>query len=149
MKADKILVPTDFSDLSEPVLKYATAFARDTGAKLLIAHVQEPLSAYGGGAEMPYTLPGVDGAALRHRLETVAPTDPSVAFEHRFAVGDLASEIVRLAEDEGVDLIVIGTHGRTGLMRLVMGSVAEAVVRHARCPVLTVKQPIPAAVESG
>jgi len=59
--------------------------------------------------------------------------------------GDVATEILRLAQETGSDLIVMGTHGRTGLARLLMGSVAEQVVRKAPCPVLTVKTPFPAA----
>jgi len=66
-----------------------------------------------------------------------------VRFEHKLLVGDPASAIVEAAEEENVDLIVLGTHGRTGLTRLLMGSVAENVVRKAKCPVLTVKHPSP------
>ena len=60
-------------------------------------------------------------------------------------IGDEAEEIVHLAQEEGYDLIVIGTHGRTGLGRLLMGSVAEKVLRRAPCPVLTIKHPFPGA----
>jgi len=67
------------------------------------------------------------------------PTDPAVPYEHHLLIGNPATAIVHLAETENVDLIVLPTHGRTGLMRLLMGSVAEEVVRKARCPVLTVK----------
>ena len=73
-------------------------------------------------------------------LEAVVPTDPTVPYEHRLITGDPATAIARLAEEEQADLIVMGTHGRTGLTRLLMGSVAEAVVRRAPCPVLTYKQ---------
>ena len=78
---------------------------------------------------------------LKIMLKDVVPKDPNVAFEHRLISGDPATAISRLAESEGVDMIILGTHGRTGLMRAVMGSVAEAIVRHAACPVLTFKQP--------
>jgi len=75
------------------------------------------------------------------------PSDPSVSFEHKLLAGDPAAAIVEAADQENVDLIVLGTHGRTGLTRLLMGSVAENVVRKAKCPVLTVKHPsaVPAA----
>jgi nucleotide-binding universal stress UspA family protein len=63
----------------------------------------------------------------------------SIRFEHKLLMGTAADEIVRAAEEGGVDLIVIGTHGRTGLKRVLMGSVAEAVMRRATCPVLTLK----------
>jgi nucleotide-binding universal stress UspA family protein len=69
-------------------------------------------------------------------LEEVKPTDPSVPFTHRLTMGDPAGEIVRIAAEEGVDMIVLGTHGRSGISRMLMGSVAEGVVRRAPCPVL-------------
>jgi universal stress protein A len=141
MHADKILFPTDFSPASEHALRWATSLARDSGATICIIHVEEPPMAYGGG-EM-YV--GFDDAStkeeLRRVLVQVVPTDHNVAFDHKLLVGDPADAIVHEAEAEGADLIVMGTHGRTGLTRLLMGSVAEAVVRRAKCPVLTVKQP--------
>lgn len=140
MQAKKILFPTDFSTSSDAALKYATTLAKERGAKLSIVHVEEPPAAYGGG-EMYYGLPDPDVAALKKMLEAIQPTDPLVPFEHRLVTGLPAREIVELAKEEGVDLIVMGTHGRTGLGRLLMGSVAEAVVRRAPCPVLTFKEP--------
>jgi len=139
MNAHKILFPTDLSPASEFCLQQATDLARARGATLLICHVEEPPLAYGGG-ELYYGLP-VEQRDLRTALEAVVPTHSAVPFEHRLRSGDPASEIVRLAEEEAVELIVLGTHGRTGLKRLLMGSVAEAVVRRATCPVLTIKQP--------
>ena len=78
-----------------------------------------------------------------HLLEKIVARDARAGFvyEHRLVTGDPASSIVNLAEMEGADLIVMGTHGRTGFSRLLMGSVAELVVRRAKCPVLTFKQP--------
>ena len=69
-------------------------------------------------------------------LQDVCPHDLDISFEHRLVMGDPASEIVRVAKEEHPELVVLGTHGRTGLSRILMGSVAEAVVRHAPCPVL-------------
>jgi len=69
-------------------------------------------------------------------LEAVKPSDPTVAFTHRLTMGDPASEIVRIAVEEGAEMIGLGTHGRSGMTRMLMGSVAEAVVRRAPCPVL-------------
>ncbi len=140
MDAKKVLFPTDFSTSSDAGLSHATSLARDAGAKMLIVHVEEPPTAYGGG-EMYYGIPEPDTAALQKMLEAVKPTDASVPYEHHLVVGDPATEIVRLAEEQGADMIVMGTHGRTGLSRLLMGSVAEAVVRRANCPVMTYKQP--------
>jgi len=140
MKMNKILFPTDFSHTGDAALVLATSLARDTGATMLIVHVEEPPHAYGGG-EMYYGMVDPDPAEQRRMLQQVVPTDPAVPFEHRLITGDPATGIVQLAKEEGADLIVLGTHGRTGFKRLVMGSTAEAVVRHASCPVLTYKQP--------
>ena len=138
MKLTTIVFPTDFSTLSDAALAYATSFARDTGARLLIVHVEEPPAAYGGG-EMYYGLPEPDTAALSAMLHKVVPPDARVPFEHRLLLGDPAAEIVELARGAYADLIVMASHGRTGLRRLLMGSVAEAVVRRAPCSVLTFK----------
>jgi len=140
MNARKILFPTDFSHLSDAALEHATALARDTGASLLIVHVEEPPLAYGGG-EMYYGVAEPDQAEVRRMTEAVKPSDPSVQYEHRLVNGSPADEIVRVAEEEHVDMIVIGTHGRTGLKRLLMGSTAEAVMRKAKCPVFVFKVP--------
>src|SRR5437016_7879524 len=142
MKAKKILFPTDFSAFGQEALRWATVLARDTGATMIIAHVEEPPMAYGGG-EMYFPAEEGDREELKQALVKIVPADPNVRFEHKLLAGDPASAIVEAAEQENADLIVIGTHGRTGLTRLLMGSVAEAVVRRAKCPVLTVKHPSP------
>lgn len=110
--------------------------ARDMDAKLLIVHVQEPPAAYGGG-ELYYGIPNPPTEEINRMLRDVVPTDPAVGYEHHLVMGPPADAIVDLAKEQGADLIVLGTHGRTGLMRLLMGSVAEAVVRRSPCPVLT------------
>jgi nucleotide-binding universal stress UspA family protein len=138
MNVRKILVPTDFSTLGKTALETATALARERRAKLLIVHAEEPPVAYGGG-ELYYGITEPSREEIRRMLSEVIPTDPAVEFEHRLLVGAPASAIVHLAEKEAVDMIVMPTHGRTGLLRLLMGSVAEEVVRKAKCPVLTVK----------
>ena len=138
MNAHKILYPTDFSTMGQTALEMATSLARDRGAKLLIAHVEEPPIAYGGG-ELYYGIEEPDRKDLQRMLSEVVPTDPAVGYEHRLLMGSPAGAIVHMAEQEGVELIVMPTHGRTGLLRLLMGSVAEEVVRKAPCPVLTVK----------
>jgi len=138
MKTEKILAPTDLSEASREALKYATVFARDTGARLIIAYVHEPATAFTAG-EPPAAAAVIDDESLKHRLAEIKPSDPDVPYEHRFLLGDPVHQICECADEEGVDMIVMGTHGRTGLSRLLMGSVAEAVVRRAHCPVLTVK----------
>ena len=138
-----ILFPTDFSEASEAALPFATSLARDWGATLLIAHVVEG-DKYPAGRwfEKEPKAPPEESTAL----ENIAPSDPSVAYERKLLFGpetenppNPAEEIVKLAEQENVDAIVIGTHGRSGLGHLLMGSVAESVLRHADCPVVTVK----------
>jgi len=138
MNIKRILFPTDFSHTGDAALAMATALARDSGATLIIAHVEEPPVAYGGG-EMYYGTPEPALEEIQRMLQEVKPQDLGVKFEHRLIAGDPAGAICRLAEELDVDLIIMGTHGRTGLSRLVMGSVAEAVVRRATCPVLTYK----------
>jgi nucleotide-binding universal stress UspA family protein len=139
MIARKVLFPTDFSDTGRHALELATSLARDGGGSLVIIHVEEPPLAYGGG-ELFY-VEEVDREELKRKLASVVPTDAAVPCTHKLLVGDPADAIIQVAETEEVDLIVMGTHGRRGLTRLLMGSVAEAVVRRATCPVLTVKQP--------
>jgi universal stress protein A len=141
MDAKKILVPTDFSDCSAEALEYATALARESGGTLLIVHAAEPLVPFGGD-EMYYGLLEADYHEIQRLLNELQPTDPAVTFQRRLLRGntEAAKKIVNYAKAENVDLIVMGTHGRTGLKRLLLGSVAEAVVRHAPCPVTLVKQ---------
>ena len=139
MNYHRILFATDFSPASEAALKYATALARDSGARLLIVHVEELPTPYAGG-EMMLPQPEYPNPEIRKMLEAVVPTDKNVAYEHHLLLGTAAEDIVRIATEEKADLSVIGTHGRTGLKRVLMGSVAEAVMRHAHCPVLTLKQ---------
>lgn len=141
MQANKILFPTDFSGSSEAALRLATSLAHDTGAQMLIVHVEDPPTPYAANEYMTPVMTDSAKRELAELLSNVVPTNPVVRYEHRILTGDPAREIVQLAAQESVDLIVMGTHGRTGLSRLLMGSVAETVVRRADCPVLTIKQP--------
>jgi nucleotide-binding universal stress UspA family protein len=138
-----ILHPTDFSAYSDYAFRLACSLARDYGARLTVLHVAEPAMAF--AAEGVLMLPSVaEPQMLRERLDQLQPADPKVQVEHRLVEGDAATEILQVAEATKCDMIVLGTHGRTGLGRFLMGSVAEQVVRRARCPVLTVKTPLPA-----
>jgi nucleotide-binding universal stress UspA family protein len=139
-KIQKVLFPTDFSPASDAVLRHATALARGNNATLLIVHVEEPPLAYGSG-ELFYGVSDFSTESLQKLLNKIVPPDPAVPVVRRLVMGDPATEIPRVAKEENVDLIVMGTHGRTGLKRLLMGSVAELVVRRAPCAVLTVRQP--------
>jgi nucleotide-binding universal stress UspA family protein len=144
-----ILCPTDFSEPSRPAFDLACALARDYGAELVVAHVMPPPLTIGSGGVL-MAPPLTDATELRSRLEQVRPADPGVAVRHRLTAGHPLSTsaeaegILAVAAEEKADLIVMGTHGRGGLSRLLTGSVAEAVLRKAPCPVLTVKAPLPA-----
>jgi universal stress protein A len=148
MKLRSILLPTDFSECASHALSYATDLARDSGAKLLCVHVIEPVMPTVGYTGITEPLPVAD---ISEQMETSATRElPKIAgceecagleVEEVIAHGDPATEIVRTAEERGCDLIVISSHGRTGLGRILFGSTAEAVVRHAPCPVLVVKPP--------
>jgi nucleotide-binding universal stress UspA family protein len=135
-----ILHPTDFSDRSKFAFGLACSLARDYGARLVVLHVAEPPMAVAGEGVLMLP-PAFDLEPLREQLQQLRPEDPKLPAEHRLVQGDAATEILRVAEEAKCDLIVMGTHGRTGLGRLLMGSVAEQVVRKASCPVLTVKTP--------
>lgn len=139
MLAKNILFPTDFSHTGDAALAFAAMLAREGNSRLIIAHAEEPPLAYGGG-EMYYGIPEPSTEELMRMLHAVKPSDPAVRCEYRLVMGDPADAMVLLAEEENVDLIVLGSHGRTGLSRLLMGSVAEAIVRKAHCPVLVYKQ---------
>jgi nucleotide-binding universal stress UspA family protein len=135
MARNVILFPTDFSTASDAALSHAEALAKQTSASLLILHVEEPPLAYGAG-ELYYGLPEPSSERILKMLEQITPTDPMISFKHRLTIGDPAGEIVRIAGEEGVQMIVLGTHGRSVISRMLMGSVAETVVRRAPCPVL-------------
>lgn len=135
----RILVPTDFSDASDVALDYARSLAAQLGASVELLHVlEDPFVAEGLLAEAYVTEgPSVRADLLadaRARLEHRAT--PGVTTTVLFGRG--AATIVDYAAHSDANLIVMGTHGRTGLAHLVMGSVAESVVRTARCPVLTI-----------
>lgn len=139
-----LLFATDFSAQSEAAFPLACALARDYKARLLIIHVMPvPTVAYTMG-NMAVIEPEGTKDEVRQRLEEFDPKDARVAVEHLIAQGDPATEILEAARIASCDLIVIGTHGRSGIMRMLAGSVAEKVLRHAPCPVLTVRSPAPA-----
>jgi len=132
-----ILHPTDFSEHSRQAFELACALARDYGARLVLLHVAVPLEVVGEGVLVPILLD--NQTELKEKLHGLAAPHGNLRVEHRFERGDAATEILQVAQKVRADLIVMGTHGRTGLGRLLMGSVAEQVVRRAPCPVLTVK----------
>src|SRR4051794_20614487 len=145
MAAKQILYATDYSPASLHALQFATWLAHCTGSKLLIVHVSD-LEQYPVG-ELFNEQPEPDGQELT-KLKAVVPDDPTIACEHYLLYGEPGSAkitkpadvIVRFANTHRVDMIVLGTHGRTGLLHLLMGSVAESVIRHACCPVISIRQ---------
>ncbi len=139
-----ILYATDFSAQSETAFPLAVALARDYGARLFIAHVRPVATVAYTVGNMALIEPEGSAEEVRERLKQFDPKDPRIAVEYLVAEGDPATELLDMARKSGCDLIVIGTHGRTGFSRLLAGSVAEQVLRHAPCPVLTVRTPIPA-----
>ena len=139
-----ILHPTDFSQRSEFALNMASALARDYSANLIILHVaQSPVIMFTEGIIPPSAEGHLE--EVREQLARVEPADPNVNVVHQLVEGNPATEILHVAEMMNVDLIVMGTHGRHGLKRFLMGSVAEYVMERAACPVLTVKTPVPGA----
>jgi nucleotide-binding universal stress UspA family protein len=147
MQINSILLPTDFSECAGHALSYAASLARKFSASIICVHVIEPVMPTVGYTGLTEPLPIAD---LSEQLEESAERElPKVAacrecegleIEEVIAHGDAAAEIVRVAQERKVDLIVIASHGRTGLGRILFGSTAESVVRHAPCPVLVVKQ---------
>jgi nucleotide-binding universal stress UspA family protein len=140
-----ILHPTDFSERSLHAFRLACALARDYQARLVVVHVgSPPVIVYGGGVVPPE--PQRYEEELREKLHQLQADDPKVRVEHRLTIGgDPSAEILRVAQEVQSDVIIMGTHGWTGLGRLLMGSVAEQVVRKAPCPVLTLRLPFPQA----
>ena len=137
MSSYKILFPTDFSPASYAALDVAASLARDRDATLIVAHCEETPLGF-GGRELPLSKDVDDD--LQAMLSEVLGGMKGIPYEKRLLRGDPGRTIVKLADKEDVNLIVLGTHGRTGLKRVLMGSVAEAVIRNSTCPVLTIRQ---------
>lgn len=147
---ERILVPTDFSPSSHAALGYAVYLASRMGSAVEVLHVIEQPEeleegakvVVEGGAPKPIAQVLRDKAeeAMRRFLSDV-PGSRGVSFKARIELGKSAETTLEIATNERFDLIVMGTHGRTGLARVVVGSVAEKVIRSAPCPVMTVRVP--------
>jgi nucleotide-binding universal stress UspA family protein len=139
-----ILVPIDFSEFSQKALAHAVPLAEKFGAKITLVHVVEPsiypetllVSPEREEMNIQFT---VDG---RNLLETLRreKIDPAIPSDAIVLVGRPYAQIIEAAQSKNADLIVIATHGYTGLKHVLLGSTAERVVRHATCPVLTVRE---------
>jgi universal stress protein A len=143
-----ILHPTDFSESAKHALRLACCLARDQEARLVVLHV------------VPYTFPSVSSMMmpvpqiqaeesatdvqkeLQDKMEMMMPACKALPVEYRVEAGDVVERILAVAVEVDAGLIVLGTHGRTGLGRVFMGSVAEQVVRKAPSSVLAVKTPV-------
>jgi len=144
-----ILVATDFSPASAAALTYGRELASSFGAELLVAHVAGNVLTrpYAGGDGISFVDPNLQlelETGAHRQLEAVISTEDRKQRRARgfvLASNAPAAAIVEFANEEGVDLIVLGTHGRGAVAHLLMGSVAERVVRTASCPVLTVRRP--------
>ena len=140
----RILCPIDFSDASQAALETAAEVARRYGARVALFHAY-PVPGYtfpdGSFVASSKMLDELTAQAARHMAEwkTRAEGMGMAQVEVATAIGEPAHEILAFAKAQGADLIVLGTHGRTGLQHALMGSVAERVVRRATCPVLTVR----------
>jgi nucleotide-binding universal stress UspA family protein len=144
------LFAADFSEPSRAAFRIACSLATGPDAKVIALHVVEPGPGHGGpdafgkAGALPPPAHGCDSPPdeeIHARLRRDYPPDPRVAVDYLVRHGTAAGEILREAADRGVELIALGTHGRTGLGRLLTGSVAEAVLRGARCPVLALRSP--------
>jgi universal stress protein A len=140
----KILVPVDLSPVSQSVVDWAASLAKGRGASLVVLNVQEPV-VDGLVGEVYLPVPIKENPITRRLLLALHPADKSVPVEHRTATGVACEQICQAAREEDADLIVMGSHGRTGLSRLLVGSVAESVMRHACCPVMIIKDAAAAA----
>ncbi len=147
MPTSKIVFCTDFSENSAPARELCLEYAQAFGAELVIVHVINswagfPAYSEGLPIDMRDIVKGMEEAA-KANLESLAMECSRVVKNVKtcIRVGVPAQEIVNLADEEAADLIVMGTHGWTGIKHLVLGSTAENVVRTANCPVLTVRAP--------
>lgn len=138
-----VLVPTDFSETAEAAARYGCELAARLGARVTLFHVYSlgvvamPDAVYAPTEEQLEILQQTAEASLREQAERLAPSGATIAW---LAVAGLPAEaIVTAASQAHADLIVMGTHGRRGLSHLLLGSVAERVLRTAPCPVLTVR----------
>ncbi len=144
----KILFPTDFSEWAEYAGRYALSIAKKYGSKVYVAHVVEPFT-YAADFGIDYGTQFKEMEATARRLldDSVASMKKAGAdIDSVLLSGNPYAEIIKLAKKEEVDLIVMATHGRTAIEHLLMGNVAEKVLRKSPCPVLTVKKTVHSSV---
>lgn len=142
-----ILIPIDFSDYSKNALRYAVQFAKNFQAKMYLIYVVEPMIYPADFSMGQVAIPSMD-ADLQNRAEEELKNlannfvDSSLELETLIKTGKPFVEINETAKEIDADLIIMATHGHTGVEHLLFGSTAEKVVRKAPCPVLTLREPI-------
>ena len=147
IKIEKILFPTDFSEHSTHAFGYALSFAKEYGARLYMLHVVEDVqylaNAYMFDVPIMPSFADMEQSRLTEMQEFIdrEASDEAIEIEKAIRHGRPFIEIIQTARDENVDLIVIATHGRSGLEHVFFGSTAEKVVRKAPCPVLSIRLP--------
>jgi nucleotide-binding universal stress UspA family protein len=141
-----ILVPIDFSDYSKNALKYAVEFAKNFSAKLFLIYVVEPIIYPAdfsmGQVAIPSTDIDIQNRAEEELKKLADEIQTDIQVETIIKTGKPFVEINETAREKDIDLIIIATHGHTGVEHLLFGSTAEKVVRKAPCPVLTLREPI-------
>lgn len=138
----KVLVATDFSEHSAKAIRYGTELVSNFGGELHVLHVVEPtpiMYGEGGGYFTPETAAELEASALKQMTDLAVNAGDGVKVVRKVVQGHPFVEIVRYAKDEKIDLMVVGTHGRGAISHMLLGSVADKVVRKAPCPVLVVR----------
>ena len=141
MEVRQILCPIDFSTHSVFANDYASQLAKSTGAKIYYLHVVDTTAPYDASFEC-HVPSDCDLDDEQDELLTIAPTCDGIEHQHVSMVGRPVEVILDFIRKHDVDLVIMGTHGRTGVARLAMGSVAESVLRQANCTVATIKPPV-------
>ncbi len=146
LKWEKILCPVDFSEVSNGALRLAASLAQACGANLTLVHVVEPIVAPADFTFGPLTTGEVEDKLVERSLnaarDLAATLDlPKERLTCRVERGRASAEILRVAHELHADVIVMGTHGYTGMAHVLLGSTAERVIRKAPCPVLTIRPP--------
>ncbi|MFA4923110.1 MAG: universal stress protein [Ignavibacteriaceae bacterium] len=147
LQFNKILVPIDFSDFSKSALKYAVTFAQQYHSKLILVYVMEPVIYPPDFSMGQITLPTVNfemDKRAKEELDKLAETEIGslVQVQTVIKTGKPFVEIIETAKEEDADLIIISTHGHSGVEHILFGSTADKVIRKAPCPVLTLREPI-------
>ncbi len=147
LKINKVLVPIDFSDYSKSALRYAITFAKQFKAELILVYVVEPIIYPPDFSIGQIAIPTVNtewDERAREELNKLAKNEIPAELKSKTIIktGKPFVEIIDTASEEDVDIIIIATHGHSGVEHILFGSTAEKVVRKAPCPVLTLREPV-------